>query len=53
MTDPRTPESQKKAGPRSTGFGIGSALYKPGKTAAAVREDALRFVAAFAGASRA
>jgi len=37
----------------STGFGIGSALYKPGKTAAAVREDALRFVAAFAGALRA
>ncbi|MDM0074396.1 2-dehydro-3-deoxy-6-phosphogalactonate aldolase [Variovorax sp. J2P1-59] len=37
----------------SAGFGIGSALYKPGKTAAAVREDALRFVAAFAGALRA
>jgi len=37
----------------SAGFGIGSALYKPGKTAAAVREDALRFVAAFAGGSRA
>jgi 2-dehydro-3-deoxyphosphogalactonate aldolase len=31
----------------SAGFGIGSALYKPGKSAAAVREDALRFVAAF------
>ena len=31
----------------AAGFGIGSALYKPGKDAAAVREDALRFVAAF------
>jgi 2-dehydro-3-deoxyphosphogalactonate aldolase len=31
----------------AAGFGIGSALYKPGKSAAAVREDALRFVAAF------
>jgi 2-dehydro-3-deoxyphosphogalactonate aldolase len=31
----------------SAGFGIGSALYKPGKSAAEVREDALRFVAAF------
>lgn len=37
----------------SSGFGIGSALYKPGKSAAAVREDALRFVAAFGGALRA
>jgi len=37
----------------STGFGIGSALYKPGKSAAAVREDAQRFVAAFGGALRA
>ncbi|SEA45179.1 2-dehydro-3-deoxy-6-phosphogalactonate aldolase [Variovorax sp. YR216] len=37
----------------SAGFGIGSALYKPGKSAAAVREDAQRFVAAFAGALRA
>lgn len=37
----------------SAGFGIGSALYKPGKSAAAVREDALRFVAAFNGSLRA
>jgi len=37
----------------SAGFGIGSALYKPGKSAAAVREDAERFVAAFGGALRA
>jgi 2-dehydro-3-deoxyphosphogalactonate aldolase len=37
----------------ATGFGIGSALYKPGKIAAAVREDAQRFVAAFHGALRA
>ncbi|MGJ7507151.1 2-dehydro-3-deoxy-6-phosphogalactonate aldolase [Variovorax sp. GT1P44] len=37
----------------SAGFGIGSALYKPGKSAEAVREDALRFVAAFAGTLRA
>ncbi|MBT2326161.1 2-dehydro-3-deoxy-6-phosphogalactonate aldolase [Variovorax paradoxus] len=31
----------------AAGFGIGSALYKPGKSAAAVREAALDFVAAF------
>lgn len=37
----------------SAGFGIGSALYKPGKSAAAVREDALRFVAAFGRTLRA
>lgn len=37
----------------AAGFGIGSALYKPGKTAAAVREDALRFAAAYQGAVRA
>ncbi|MDM0111929.1 2-dehydro-3-deoxy-6-phosphogalactonate aldolase [Variovorax sp. J22R133] len=37
----------------ATGFGIGSALYKPGKSAAAVREDALKFVAAFNGSLRA
>ena len=36
----------------ATGFGIGSALYKPGKTADAVREDALHFAAAYAGALR-
>lgn len=32
----------------ATGFGIGSALYKPGKAAAAVRQDAIDFVAACA-----
>ena len=37
----------------SAGFGIGSALYKPGKSAAAVHEDALRFVAAFNRTQRA
>ena len=31
------------------GFGIGSALYKPGKSAAAVAQDAAEFVAAFHG----
>ena len=31
------------------GFGIGSALYKPGKQAAAVRRDAAAFVAAWQG----
>ena len=35
------------------GFGIGSALYSPGKSAAAVREHALNFVAAYkAGCTR-
>ena len=37
----------------AAGFGIGSSLYKPGKTATAVREDAQRFVAAWAGLVRA
>jgi 2-dehydro-3-deoxyphosphogalactonate aldolase len=37
----------------ATGFGIGSAIYKPAKTADAVREDALRFVAAWTGSVRA
>jgi 2-dehydro-3-deoxyphosphogalactonate aldolase len=37
----------------AAGFGIGSALYKPGKTAAAVRDDAQRFAAAFGGTLRA
>ena len=31
----------------ATGFGIGSALYKPGKSAAAVGDDAQKFVAAW------
>ncbi|HYP84496.1 2-dehydro-3-deoxy-6-phosphogalactonate aldolase [Variovorax sp.] len=35
------------------GFGIGSALYKPGKGAAEVREDAHAFVAAWHGQLRA
>jgi 2-dehydro-3-deoxyphosphogalactonate aldolase len=34
----------------ASGFGIGSALYKPGKQAFAVRADAERFVAACTGA---
>ncbi len=33
----------------AAGFGIGSALYKPGKSAVAVREDAMKFIAAYAG----
>lgn len=36
----------------AAGFGIGSALYKPGKSAAAVRESALEFVAACEGATQ-
>ncbi|MGO4393234.1 2-dehydro-3-deoxy-6-phosphogalactonate aldolase [Variovorax sp. M-6] len=48
---PDNMDSWRAAG--SAGFGIGSALYKPGKSAAAVREDALRFVAAFSGSQRA
>ncbi|WP_076997367.1 2-dehydro-3-deoxy-6-phosphogalactonate aldolase [Variovorax sp. KK3] len=36
----------------AAGFGIGSALYKPGKSAAAVRESAMDFVAAFQGLLR-
>jgi 2-dehydro-3-deoxyphosphogalactonate aldolase len=36
----------------ATGFGIGSALYKPGKPAAEVRDAALQFVAAWQGAVR-
>ncbi len=35
------------------GFGLGSALYKPGKSAAAVRQDAAAFVAAYRGEIRA
>ena len=35
------------------GFGLGSALYKPGKSAAAVRQDAAAFVAAYRGELRA
>jgi len=34
----------------ASGFGIGSALYRPGKQASAVRADAERFVAACTGA---
>jgi 2-dehydro-3-deoxyphosphogalactonate aldolase len=32
----------------AAGFGIGSSLYKPGKNAAAVAADAIKFVAAYA-----
>ena len=35
----------------AAGFGIGSALYKPGKSRTAVREDAMKFIAAYAGAT--
>lgn len=35
------------------GFGLGSALYKPGKSATAVRQDAAAFVAAYQGTMRA
>lgn len=48
---PRNMDEWRAAG--AVGFGIGSALYKPGKSAAAVREDAQRFVAAFSGVQRA
>lgn len=37
----------------ANGFGIGSALFSPGKSVAAVREHALNFVAALQGAVRA
>jgi 2-dehydro-3-deoxyphosphogalactonate aldolase len=37
----------------ATGFGIGSALYKPGKQASAVRADAARFIAAYTGVTSA
>ncbi len=35
------------------GFGIGSSLYKPGKSASVVQHDATEFVAAYAGLTRA
>lgn len=37
----------------ANGFGIGSALYAPGKDAAAVKQSALDFKSAFAGTARA
>jgi 2-dehydro-3-deoxyphosphogalactonate aldolase len=37
----------------ANGFGIGSALYKPGKSADAVKQSALDFKAALLGAVRA
>jgi len=48
---PRNMGEWRAAG--AAGFGIGSALYKPGKDAADVREDALAFMAAWAGLTRA
>ena len=33
----------------ASGFGIGSALYKPGTPAATVKENAINFIAAYAG----
>lgn len=35
----------------AAGFGIGSALYKPGKSPEDVRADAIKFIAAFAGSA--
>lgn len=35
----------------ANGFGIGSALYKAGKTPTAVRTDALRFISAYRGSN--
>ncbi len=35
------------------GFGIGSALYKPGMQAASVADNAMQFIAAYAGTMRA
>ncbi|MCZ8258099.1 MAG: 2-dehydro-3-deoxy-6-phosphogalactonate aldolase [Polaromonas sp.] len=37
----------------ASGFGIGSALYKPGMTAADVSENAMKFIAAYKGTIRA
>lgn len=37
----------------ASGFGIGSALYKPGMTAAEVSDNAMKFIAACAGTIRA
>ena len=36
----------------ASGFGIGSALYKPGMGALAVKENAMKFIAAYAGTIR-
>lgn len=44
---PTTMEAWRDAG--AAGFGIGSALFKPGKSATAVREDAINFIASYAG----
>ncbi|RYF83456.1 MAG: 2-dehydro-3-deoxy-6-phosphogalactonate aldolase [Comamonadaceae bacterium] len=48
---PDTMQSWRAAG--AAGFGLGSALYKPGKSAAQVHADALRFVAAWRAATAA
>lgn len=37
----------------ASGFGIGSALYKPGMTALDVSENAMKFIASYAGTIRA
>jgi 2-dehydro-3-deoxyphosphogalactonate aldolase len=37
----------------ASGFGIGSALYKPGMTAAEVSDSAMKFIAAYTGTIRA
>ena len=36
----------------ASGFGIGSALYKPGMTATDVSESAMKFIALYAGTIR-
>ena len=36
----------------ANGFGIGSALYKPGMTAAEVSDNAMKFIAAYTGTIR-
>jgi 2-dehydro-3-deoxyphosphogalactonate aldolase len=36
----------------ANGFGIGSALYKPGMTATDVSESAMKFIASYAGTIR-
>lgn len=48
---PDTLQGWRAAG--AAGFGLGSALYKPGKSAAQVHADALRFVAAWHAATAA
>jgi 2-dehydro-3-deoxyphosphogalactonate aldolase len=48
---PGTMQDWRAAG--ADGFGIGSALYQPGKATAVVKESAMQFIAAYAGFMRA